>query len=45
MIMKFKLLSKSEEIIAEKIVDLVSSLGFLSFNVPLIKNRINRIIL
>ncbi len=54
--MKFKLLSKREESIAEKIVAVAITvpkvlgpgkrLGFLiNFNVPLIKNGINRIIL
>ena len=54
--MKFKLLSKREESIAEKIVDAAfivhkvlgrgKHFGFLiNFNVPLIKNGINRIIL
>jgi hypothetical protein len=54
--MKFKLLSKKEESIAEKIVDAAftvpKELGrgkrpgfFINFNVPLIKNGINRIIL
>jgi hypothetical protein len=54
--MKFKLLSKREKSIAEKIVDAAFTvhkelgrgkrLGFLiNFNVPLIKNGINRIIL
>jgi hypothetical protein len=54
--MKFKLLSKREESIAEKIIDAAFTvhkvlgpgkrLGFLvNFNVPLIKNGINRIIL
>ncbi len=54
--MKFKLLSKREESIAEKIVGAAITvhkvlgpgkrLGFLiNFNVPFIKNGINRIIL
>jgi hypothetical protein len=54
--MKFKLLSKREGFIAEKIVDAAITvhkvlgsgkrLGFLiNFDVPLIKNGINRIIL
>ncbi len=56
--MKFKVLSKREESIAEKIVDAALTvhkvlgpgrrrrLGFLiNFNVPRIKNGINRIIL
>ena len=54
--MKFRLLSKREESIAEKIVDAAFTVhkvlgrgkyfGFLiNFNVPLIKNGINRIIL
>jgi len=54
--MKLKLLSKREESIAEKIVDAAITvhkvsgpgkrLGFLiNFNVPLIKNGINRITL
>jgi hypothetical protein len=54
--MKFKLLSKREASISEKIVDAAFTvhkvlgrakhLGFLiNFNVPLIKNGINRIIL
>lgn len=45
--MKFKLLSKSEESIAQQIVDLLSVMVFSSiiYNVHLIKNGINRIIL